>query len=154
MGRFDRDEIEKAFAHYSAVVDVCSDTGDWRPFADLFTEDVVYTEHAYGVMHGREAVREWIVEVMKPFPHMRFPHVWVAYDEGNDALVMCLNNQLELDGKAYAFPNWTRLVYAGNGLFSEEEDIYNPRRDAPEAVGAWLAAGGQMLSAPIPMKHF
>jgi hypothetical protein len=154
MGRFDRAEIEKAFAHYTAAVDRCSDTGDWSPFADLFTEDVVYTEHAYGVMHGREAVREWIVAVMAPFPHMRFPHAWTAFDEENDAIVVCIKNQLELDGKEYWFPNWSRMVYGGDGLFSEEEDIYNPRRDAPDVVGAWLTAGGQMLSSPIPMKHY
>ena len=38
MGRFSRAELEQAFEHYSAVVDTCSETGDWRPFADLFTE--------------------------------------------------------------------------------------------------------------------
>ena len=78
-----------------AVVEGCSASGDWRPFADLFTEDVVYTEHHYGVFHGREAVRDWIVAVMAPFPHMRFPSDWTAYDEDNDAVVIMIKNLLD-----------------------------------------------------------
>ena len=50
------------------------------------------------------------------------------------------------NGEPFWFPNWTRLVYAGDGLFSSEEDIYNPTRDAPGAVGAWLQAGGKFAS--------
>src|SRR5882757_5151793 len=76
MGKFPKGEIEQAVGHYTTVAEGCSASGDWRPFADLFTEDVVYTEHHYGVFHGREAVRDWIVAVMAPFPHMRFPSDW------------------------------------------------------------------------------
>jgi len=78
---FTRAELESALAHYSSVVQECSRSGDWAPFADLFTEDVHYVEHAYGELHGREAVREWIQTVMAPFPHMRFPQGWTAYDD-------------------------------------------------------------------------
>jgi hypothetical protein len=55
MGKFTRAEIEQAVGHYTTVAEGCSSSGDWRPFADLFTEDVVYIEHHYGVFHGREA---------------------------------------------------------------------------------------------------
>ncbi len=156
MGRFSRQELEDAFEHYTEVADRCSETRDWSPFADLFTEDCTYIEHAYGVMQGRETVRGWIVDVMKPFPHMRFPHDWVAYDDENDAVVVCIKNLLDHpveEGIEFWFPNWSRLVYAGDGLFSSEEDIYNPRRDAPRVVGEWLQAGGQLLDAPLPMQH-
>ena len=95
MGKFAKAEIEQAVSHYTTVVEGCSASGDWRPFADLFTEDVVYTEHHYGVFHGREAVREWIVSVMAPFPHMRFPSDWTAYDEANDAVVIMIKNLLD-----------------------------------------------------------
>lgn len=92
MGKFSKAEIDEAVKHYTTVVEECSASGDWRPFADLFTEDVVYTEHHYGIFHGREAVREWIVDVMAPFPHMRFPSDWTAYDEENDAVVIMIRN--------------------------------------------------------------
>lgn len=154
MGKFSKAEIEEAVRNYTNVVEGCTASGDWRPFADLFTEDVVYTEHHYGVFHGREAVREWIVDVMSPFPHMRFPSGWTAYDEDNDAVVVMIKNLLDHptdpNGEPFWFPNWTRLVYAGDGLFSEEEDIYNPNRDAPRVVGEWMRAGGKLATDAIP----
>jgi hypothetical protein len=158
MGRFTRDEIQAALDHYTTVVEGCTASGDWSPFADLFTEDVHYIEHHYGEMHGREALREWIVEVMTPFPHMTFPHDWIAWDDDNDAVVIGIQNQLnhptDPDGEPFKFANWTRLVYAGDGLFSSEEDVYNPNRDAPRVVGAWIAAGGKLETDSIPQpKH-
>jgi hypothetical protein len=156
MGRFSRAEIEQGLAHYDAVVEVCSTSGDWAPFADLFTEDCVYTEHAYGIFRGREAVRTWIVEVMAPFPHMRFPQEWQAFDEENDAVVLGILNVLDHPsepGVEFGFPNMSRLVYAGNGLFSSEEDVYNPTRDAPSVVGAWIKAGGKLHVAVPAVQH-
>jgi SnoaL-like domain len=156
MSRFTRDELSSALDHYTKTVENCSHTGDWAPFADLFTEDVIYIEHAYGIFHGREVVRQWIVDVMKPFPHMRFPHTWVTFDEDNGAIVVEILNVLDHPtepGREFGFPNVTRLVYAGDNLFSCEEDVYNPVRDAPRAIGEWLTAGGVMLSKPMPMKH-
>jgi len=138
--------VQYAYGHYVEF-------GLWHDFADLFTEDVVYTEHHYGVFHGREAVRDWIVAVMAPFPHMRFPNDWIAHDEDNDAVVVMIKNLLDHptdpDGEPFWFPNWTRLVYAGDGLFSSEEDIYNPDRDAPRVVAAWMRAGGQLATTEI-----
>lgn len=43
------------------------------------------------------------------------------------------------DGNVYEAANWTRLLYAGDGLFSEEEDVYNPAEFEPVVAG-WLAA--------------
>ncbi len=155
-----RAELEQAFAHYTAVVEECSRSGDWRPFADLFTEDCHYSEHAYGEMDGREAVREWIVAVMAPFPHMRFPTSWVAFDEDNGAVLMEVRNLLDAPatgdepGAEFWFPNWTRLVYAGENLWSSEEDVYNPHRDAARTVGAWLKAGGEFAVKPsLDLAH-
>ena len=146
LSTFPNAEIEQAVRHYTSVVEECSASGDWRPFADLFTEDVVYTEHHYGVLHGRETVRDRIVAVMAQFPHMRFPSDWTAYDEDNDGVALAIRNLLDHptdpDGEPLWFPNWTRLVYAGNGQFSSEEDIYNPGRHAPRVIDAWLHASG------------
>ena len=149
MGRFSRAEIDEALAHYDEVVAECTRSGDWSPYADLFTEDCEYLEHHYGTFHGREAVREWIVGVMAPFPHMRFPQDWVAYDEQNDAVVIGIQNVLDHGGQSFGFPNVTRLVYAGDNLFSSEEDVYNPARDAARVVGEYLKAGGPLASPVV-----
>ena len=157
MGRFTRQELEDAFKVYDETVRKAVETQNWDLWANLFTEDAVYIEHAYGEMRGRDAIREWITKVMAPFPTMHFPQDWVAYDEENDAIVCCVQNVLPHPTDPtidFRFPNWTRLVYAGNGQFSLEEDIYNPNKDAPAAIRAWRAAGGQFATKEqIAMKH-
>ncbi|TSE01924.1 nuclear transport factor 2 family protein [Skermania sp. ID1734] len=155
MGRFDRAEVFEALRDYEANVARCSTTGDWTGFPDRLTEDVEYIEHAYGTFVGRDAVREWIVEVMAPFPHMRIEQNWVAYDEANDAVVFEVDNILDdpgAGGAEFAFPNITRLVYGGDGLFKSQEDIYNPARDAGRVIGAWVRAGGKLAARPAVMK--
>jgi len=146
-------EVERAF-HRILTTGITDE--DWVAWTELLTEDVLYVEHVYGVMHGREAIREWIVAVMAPFPHMRFPHSWVAVDEDNGALVVEIQNVLDHPtepGTSFGFPNFSRLVYAGDGLFSSEEDVYNPSRDAPAAIGAWIEAGGRLLAKPLAAPH-
>ncbi|WP_068276367.1 nuclear transport factor 2 family protein [Aldersonia kunmingensis] len=156
MGRFAREELTAAIRHYDEVVAGCSQSGDWSPFADLFTPDVEYIEHAYGVFHGRDAVRVWIIETMAPFPQMRIAQSWKAFDDENDAVVFGVDNILDHPtepGVEFSFPNWSRVVYAGDGLFSSQEDVYNPVRDAPRVVTEWVRAGGKLLAPPARMQH-
>ncbi len=158
MPKFSRAELEEALRIFNEAHQKASETGDWNIWADLFTEDAVYLEHAYGEFHGREEIRKWIADVMAPYPNMRFPQDWVAFDEENGAIIMCVQNVWvdpnNPDNNEFGFPNWTRLVYAGNGKFSSEEDIYNPFRDAPRVMEAWMKAGGT-LKTPLraKMKH-
>jgi len=159
MSVYNRAELEEALAIYNLARDRASETGDWRIWAEVFTEDAHYIEHAYGEMHGREAIREWITGVMAPFPRMTFPQDWVVFDEERGAIVFQCQNAFpepfdSSTGKPFSFPNWTRLVYAGNGKFSSEEDIYNPARQAGKTVKAWLGAGGKFLTPEqVLMRH-
>ena len=68
MPPFPLEEIRKAYENFKAVSDRCASTADYNAFADLFTEDCTYIEHAFGDMHGREEVRTWIVPLMKEYP--------------------------------------------------------------------------------------
>ncbi len=158
MGKYPRAELEAAFENYKRARDESSRSGDWNVWAAVFTEDVHYIEHAYGEMHGRAAVTEWITKVMAPFPHMTFPQDWWVIDEANDAVVFQCQNRLEHpsdpEGEPFQFPNWTRLVYGGNGLWASEEDIYNPNKDAPDVIRGWIAAGGKFESPElVRMNH-
>lgn len=159
MAKFSRAELEEAYKIYEAAVSKASATGDWAEWADtLFTEDATYLEHAYGEFQGREAIKEWIVATMAPYPDMRFPVDWALFDEENGAIVMCVQNvwidPSDPKSDRFGFPNWTRLVYAGDGRFSMEEDIYNPFRDAPRVMKDWMQAGGKMQTElKIKMKH-
>ena len=71
VGQWPRAEIETAFAEYQRRAAESGASGDWRPWADLFTEDAEYIEHLYGRMHGREAIYTWIQETMSSIPAAR-----------------------------------------------------------------------------------
>ncbi len=144
MGRWDREELEEAFDKYQAAALKGAQTGDWRDWADCFTKDATYVEHHYGRFWGREVIYEWISKTMKPYPvdHMTaFPVTWHSIDE-EKGWIFCevMNRMADLgDGKIHQEANITILHYAGNGLFSYEEDAYNPANFA-KMIGAWQAS--------------
>jgi hypothetical protein len=129
----DTDEIEQAFAHYQQTVVDITDQGDWSGFADLFTEDATYEEHALGTFTGREAIRAWAVETMTSFPGntmTSFPIAWHVVDAPTSRVICDVRNLMPDpgDGSAHEASNLTILTYAGDGLWSREEDVYNPMR--------------------------
>ena len=149
MGAFTREEMEKAFANYCEVNDTASRTGDWATWASKFTVDAHYIEHAYGEFHGRQEIRDWIAGVMAPFPHMTFPMDWHVIDPARGWVIFQCQNRLEhptdANAEPFQFPTWSLIKYAGNNLWSYEEDNYNPK-EAVETVQAWLKAGGRFAS--------
>ena len=142
MGRWSRQEIEDAFDNYQAMALKAGTSGDWRCWADLFTEDATYVEHLYGTLGGREAIRRWISDTMaqKINCEMKyFPIDWYIIDEERGWIVCKVWNRMADpgDGSIHQEYNFTLLKYAGNGKFSYEEDIYNPQRFG-RMVKGWL----------------
>jgi SnoaL-like domain len=128
---FTRDELECAFLDYQREVERIAGSGDWARFADLFTEDATYREHAYGDFAGREQIRAWIVSTMTAFPGSEmpcFPIEWHVVDEDRGRIVCEVWNDLRDpgDGQRHGASNLTILTYAGDGRWSREEDVYNP----------------------------
>lgn len=129
--RWTREELEQAFAGFQRTVEQAKRTGDWNLFADMFTEDAAYVEHAYGTFRGREEIRPWIIRTMNSFPgnHMTsFPALWHTIDEQRGWVICEIDNPMcdPGDGTTHGASNLTILEYAGNGLWSREEDVYNP----------------------------
>jgi SnoaL-like domain len=158
MPRVPRAELERALGLYNRARDEASRSGDWSVWAERFTPDARYVEHAYGELEGREAIRAWITKVMAPYPKMTFPQDWVAFDEERGAVVFQCQNEFPPpfapDGTPFRFPSWTRLVYGRDGLWQSEEDVYNPARDAPRVFKAWTQAGGKPESRElVTMQH-
>lgn len=144
MGEWSRDELERAHEHYKQTAATAGRTGDWRPWAELFTEDAEYIEHHYGRFHGREAIYDWISKTMAEWPNFEmkeFPHDWCVCDEDRGWWICQIENRFTDpgDGRIYEAYNLTVLKYAGNMQFSSEEDVYNPASFAP-VVKAWIAA--------------
>ena len=131
MGQWPWAEIEEAFVEYQRRADESGTSGDWRPWADLFTEDAEYIEHLYGRMHGREAIYEWIQKTMTEYPGSdmpEFPIEWYTIDEDRGWVICQVWNRMRDpgDGSIHQEYNITILQYAGDGLWSSEEDVYNP----------------------------
>ena len=144
MSEFSRSEVEDAYHHFVAV----GDSGDWNAWADLHSQDGVWLEHAFGQIRGREAIRRTITRVMKPVPMMVFPVEWFMI-EGNR--VVFYPWQVMPDPKGgdavYRFGCITILEYAGDGEFSFQEDLYNPR-EGEAVIKRWTLAGGKFASDP------
>lgn len=142
MSAFSRAEVEEAYRNFVAV----GDSGDWNAWADLHSEDGIWIEHHLGTFHGREAIRKAILDVMKPVPMMTFPVAWHVIDGHR---VVYYPWQVMPDPKGgdevYRFGCVTILEYAGDGLFSLQEDLYNPN-EANEVMKRWMAAGGRFAT--------
>ena len=144
---FPREEVERELQAYRERGNVAVATGDWDQWADQFTEDATYLEHHYGRFEGQAGIRSWIKGVMQPFPTMEFPITWYSID-GNRVSALIPNVLPDPKGgpDGYAFEVNTILHYAGNGKWSYEEDVYNPR-EAEQVVRDWIAAGGVIPSS-------
>ena len=138
-GRFSAEEITEAYAAMHARVQHYASSGDWEPFAEHFTEDAEYVEHAFGTFHGRDEIRAWSVRTMTSFPGgvmTGFPIAWQVVDVPTSRLICEIRNLMPDpgDGSQLEEPNLTIMTYAGDGLFSREEDVYNPLRFARMAT--------------------
>ncbi|WP_338089650.1 nuclear transport factor 2 family protein [Nocardioides lijunqiniae] len=138
-GTFSAAEITEAYAAMHARVQEHARTGDWDDFALSFTEDAEYVEHAFGTFRGRAAIREWSVATMTSFPGAAmtgFPLAWQVVDVPTSRLLCEVRNVMPDpgDGSVHEASNLTIMTYAGDGLWSREEDVYNPLRFLRMAV--------------------
>ncbi len=144
MGRWDRSELQAAHDRFIAVANECGRSGDWRAWTELFTPDASYVEHHFGIFNGRQEILDWITETMQTWPNSTmtsFPHEWCVCDEARGWwLCRVLNRMADPgDGQIYEEANITILHYAGGGLFSYEEDVYNPAAFGP-MISSWVEA--------------
>lgn len=138
MPRFSRAELADAFVVFESEVDDAARTQNWDAWVAHYTPDVDYIEHAMGTMKGREEVRDWIYRTMTTFPGSymtAFPSLWHVIDEERGRVICELDNPMRDpgDGTLITATNISIITYAGDGLWSRQEDIYNPLR--------FLAAG-------------
>lgn len=125
--------MSAAFERFEQTVARAAETRDWDRWVDQYTPDVEYVEHAAGTMRGREEVRAWIWKTMTTFPGSAmtaFPSLWSVVDEDSGRIICELDNPMKDpgDGTTVSATNISIVTYAGNGLWSRQEDIYNPMR--------------------------
>ena len=150
MSRWTREEIESAFDNFQAAALKGAQQKDWRDWANCFTEDATYKEHLHGQFWGRERIFQWITDTMNAYPGPEmtaFPVVWYSIDvEKGWIFAEIMNRMQDLgDRKIHEEANITILHYAGNGLFSYEEDAYNPHNFG-EMLKAYEASKAKMAA--------
>jgi hypothetical protein len=150
-------ELEEAFTAHFAEVERITREADWAAYAEEFTADAVYVEHAFGEMRGRDEIRAWAVKTMSTFPGnvmTGFPIAWKVLDPPTSRIVCEVRNLMPDpgDGSTLEEPNITILTYAGDGLWSRQEDVYNPLRFAALAKrwAAVAAAHGNLPEDAAP----
>jgi ketosteroid isomerase-like protein len=140
MADWPRSEIEAAYQRFVAA----GDAQDWDAWTDLHTEDGIWLEHHLGTFRGRAEIRASIKKVMASAPAMLFPVEWHVIEASRVVFYPWQVFPDPQGGDAvYRFGCVTILEYAGDGLWSVQEDLYNPR-EGEAVVKQWLAAGGRL----------
>ncbi len=122
MTKFDRGEIQKAFEAYHQI----RSRGDWVRLAEFFTDNATFHNAHWGEIQGREAISQFLHDSMVGLEEWTFPTVWFTFYE-NRVIVYFMNRLpgKRPDGSFFETPGVSVLTYAGNGLFSRQEDIIN-----------------------------
>ena len=84
-------------------------------------------------------IRSWVLETMtasRGNTMSSFPIAWHVVDAPTNRVICEVRNLMPDpgDGSVHEASNLTILTYGGNGLWSREEDIYNPMRFAKMSV--------------------
>jgi hypothetical protein len=152
---FDRDEMQSAFEHWWAIGNAGE---DWAAWVQLFTPDVHYLDHFWGPLRGHEQVDAWIHAVMKGVPEIYGVYEWHVID--GDRVVFHYQNRrddpTDPDGW-FDFAGLSVVTYAGDGLWSSEEDFWDAngaRRTAGAYADACARAGVSDPMARLSRRHW
>lgn len=146
-GRYDHDEIDRAFWQYHDNLNLAARTTNWSIWGRSLTPDATFVETELGRLAKRESIVERVAEVMhqtgeRPWVKLnRFPveahaidvhtgYVWSLWwarftDPG--------------DGSVHQARMFLLLKYKGDGLFRYGETVYNPFHMVA-AAESWVAA--------------
>ena len=156
---FPRDEVQATVERYHELrsrIDEGLEPDAFGVLADFYTEDAVYIDGAWGRIEGRDAIAHWLVDSMLGMEDWKFPIEFTAI-EGNDVVVKWtqIMPRTRPDGTPYRQSGYSRLIYAGEGKFSYEEDTYNMAHvlEDIEASG-WTPNGSMNVPPAHPDRNF
>lgn len=148
-----RAEVQTTVDAYLALrarIDVGEAT--WLDLAEIFTDDAVYIDPAWGRIQGIDEIRTFLVESMRGLEDWRFPVTFAAI-EGDDVVIawrQVLPGQRP-DGRPYQQTGVSLLRYAGGGRFSFEEDLLNMAHVLEDlAESHWRPGTGFVAPPPHP----
>ena len=124
---YEPEEVAAAVATYRSLREAIG-RGEqpWPALAELFTEDAVYIDPAWGRIEGRDEIRTFMEESMTGLEDWTFPIEFIAVE--GDQVVVKWTQELpgtKPDGSRWSQSGYSTLLYAGQGRFSYEEDLLN-----------------------------
>jgi len=152
-----RDEVQAAVDAYVRVRDqIDKGEKDWWDLADLFTDDAVYIDPAWGRVQGVEEIRTFMKESMAGLDDWTFPIEFCAI-EGDDVVIKWtqFTPGTRADGTPCQQSGISRLIYAGDGKFSYEEDLLNMTHVLEDlAAAGWTPPEGFNMPPRDPDRDF
>jgi hypothetical protein len=119
--------VRRAWSHVLETREkIARGEAQWADVADHFTEDGVYIDPVWGRYVGREAIRKFMHDCMVGFEDWVFPTLWTVV---RDNLVICafwsrVPGKLP-DGSDPDCFSLSLAIYAGDGKFCYENDVFN-----------------------------
>ena len=152
-----RDEVVAAVEHYCALRErIELGEATWIDLADVFTDDVVFIDPAWGRVEGITELRSFLVDSMKGLEDWSFPIEFVAID--GDNVVIKWIQQLpgtRPDGTRYQQSGSSTMIYAGDGKFRYEEDLLNMAHVLEDlAASGWRPQAGFNAPPGNPNRDF
>ncbi len=157
MTEHDPQEVQSAVDAYVALRErIAAGEAHWTALADLFTDDVVYIDPAWGRVEGIDGLREFLDESMRGLEDWDFPIEYVAI---TGTTVVIKWDQLlpgtRPDGSRFQQSGISTLVYAGNGKFSYEEDLLNMTHVLEDlAASGWRPGDGFTMPPASPNRDY
>jgi len=157
MSSHPAEEVSAALASYVSLRErIAAGEAMWTDLAELFTDDAVYIDPAWGRLQGKSKLLEFFDESMRGLEGWEFPIEFTAIS-GN-TVVIKWTQQLparKQDGSRYEQSGVSTLVYAGNGKFCYEEDLLNMAHVIEDLTTSGWRPGQGFVSPPQqPDRNF
>jgi ketosteroid isomerase-like protein len=155
MAAHPRSEVEAAVDRYrQRREEIERGERPWQDLADLFTDDAVYIDPAWGRIEGRAEIAAFMEESMTGLEDWSFPIEFIAID-GDDVVVKWTQilPGTRPDGTRWTQSGYSTLVYAGDGRFSYEEDLLNMAHVIEDLTASgWRPGPGFTPPPPNPNR--
>jgi ketosteroid isomerase-like protein len=156
---YPREEVQATVDRYHELrrrIDAGEEPDAFGALADFYTDDAVYVDGAWGRLEGKKVIAKWLVDSMVGLEDWKFPVEFTAI-EGDDVVVKWtqIMPRTRPDGTPYRQSAYSRMIYAGEGRFSYEEDMYNMAcvLEDIEASG-WQPNGHMNVPPAHPDRNF
>lgn len=150
-----REEVQQAvdaYVDYRERLD--RNEVDWPGIARFYTEDAIFIDPAWGRIEGRAAITELFTVAMVGLEGWTYPIEFTAIS-GDDVVIKWLQVVPAAlpDGRPLAHSGVSIMIYAGDGLFSYEEDVMNVAHVTEDLIASGWMPGEGFTPPPVQVDR-